>query len=141
MPEDESSSYVATLRAGSSTFDVDDFLRSHAEIKPEKVWHRGEADVSRNASETSGFNLWLGEADTAEELWRGVSASLQSHRSAVQRLREAGVILMLDIGAMIEVGDELFRKVKVPVEMLRLLSALEVELVVSAYLVGDGDPG
>jgi hypothetical protein len=45
------------LRVASESFDADGFLRDHAQLSPEALWHKGERRVIGGAALTNGFNL------------------------------------------------------------------------------------
>lgn len=124
------------LRAQAHPFDVEAFLLAHPHLKTERVWHFGDAALSRRGrtAGTSGFSLCLADEESDVDALNKATAAVGPLIPVLRTLKEQGVSLQVDIGLFIDV-TAFSRSVSVEGGLLRLLAEAGVELGVSSYLV------
>jgi hypothetical protein len=76
----------AVLRAFSTSFDVDAFLRQHPELDPSHVWHRGERSLGKRVYDSSGFNLAVAAGEDAKEALAEITKTLERWTPALEQL-------------------------------------------------------
>jgi hypothetical protein len=128
------------LRAIGRSFDVDVFLAESA-LRPEAVFHRGEARVPGLPDaprwSASGFNLALGDEGLhdLEPQLRDAGRFLNEHEDELRRLGAFPGVeeVCLDFG--IARRDGAMQSDVFPADLLWRAGALDIDLVVTHYAV------
>jgi hypothetical protein len=122
------------LRAYGKAFPVDDFL-AQSSFTACAVWHLGEKRFKPSkASENSGFNVVISEADELPDQVSDAIEFLNNYRAELVQLQQTTGLdgLVLDFG--ISRRDALAQFDRFPAELIALAGGLGMAIELSQYL-------
>ncbi|MFZ2492794.1 MAG: hypothetical protein WA208_15035 [Thermoanaerobaculia bacterium] len=128
---------TAVLRASGTNFDVDAFLRRSSGIRPDNVWHRGDAALHGRVRNESGFAAPVAEADDGEEVVMRVFSFLGGCSKLITDLAASGAASVIDVSLEVGSGVHYASSIRFGPDVLRRLAELSVGLEISGYPVSD----
>src|SRR6266542_3540845 len=118
---------LSVVRVGSPSLDVDRLLASHPNVKPDAVWHVGEARGARRTHTDNGFNLsMVGDEQTWAALVQRTLAELDRLRPLLLDVQRLGEVPEVDFGVSVGTSQVFVRSCHFGVDDLRRLAQLGV---------------
>jgi len=125
------------LRVSGEAFDVDTFLGRFSTLRPDRVWHRGEARLGGRVSKGSGFSLVLAETEDTTSAATRVGAFLSERGELFVELAKCGASSTVDFSLEVGAPERFTESIRFPPDLLALLGRLGLELEVTGYPVSD----
>jgi len=133
---------ISVLRVRSPLLDVDKLLASHPTVRPDAIWHIGEARDSHRTYSDSGFYLSLVDDDdrTWAVLVQQTFAELDRLSPLLLDVQRAGSIPAVDYGVSVGTTEAFVRSCHFGAVELQRFVQLGVSVCVTAYPTRDDEP-
>jgi hypothetical protein len=123
---------VIAARVASADLDVDTIIEQFS-LQPSLVWRRGEPRRKSGTHATSGFNLSLGDAETAAEAVTIAREFVASAADLISALAAQDATVEIDFGMMVGVEGSFAPSIRLDRSVLTLFAAAGVDVLISAY--------
>jgi hypothetical protein len=127
---------IAVLRVHGGGVDPERFA-AETGSPLDSHWPAGESRPNGNVPSMSAFTVLIGESESGAGCIRRIREWVARHRSSIERVREAGAGVLIDVGVTVGSPDQFTASITLTPNDLQLLAAAGIGWCVSAYPAAD----